>query len=75
MLTYLLLLIPLCALHAAINLIMMPFAYLKSVWLKINLVRMEVIEFQVLMFYILCGLPILLIAQFTDLWAFVKAST
>ena len=74
MFTYLLLLIPLCAFHAVINLIMMPFAYLKSVWLKINLVKMEVIEFQALLIYILCGLPILLIAQFTDLWAFIKAS-
>ena len=56
------------------NLIMTPFAYLKTLAHKINLLRMKRINCGDCMSYVLLGLPILFVAQFTDLVTFWKVS-
>ena len=74
MVSYMIILVPLCFVHAAINLILVPLAYLKNICHKINLTRKQLIDTGDLVSYIFLGLPILILAQFTDLCAFIKAS-
>lgn len=59
----------------AVNLLLMPFAYLKTCWHKLNLVRHSIIPFCKGLSYILYGLPLMLIAQITDLWEFLKVNS
>ena len=58
----------------AINLILVPFAYLKTCWVKIQLARAEVIGAKEALTYILIGLLKGIAAQVPDLWAFIKTS-
>lgn len=60
--SYMIILAFLCAGHVVVNLILSPFAYLKNIWHKVNLVRKQVIDFSAVIVYILIGLPILLLA-------------
>ena len=53
---------------------MVPFAYLKTCIHKVNLFRQGIVSFVSCLAYVVIGLPILLYAQMTDLWAFFKAS-
>ena len=64
----------LAAIFLALNLIMMPFAFIKTCVHKINLARMGIIPWCQPLVYFISGLPLLLISQVTDLWAFLKAS-
>ena len=76
---YLFIIIPCAAIFIVLNLLMTPFAYLKTCLHKINLLRKGksvggdgAIPFGSFLFYILAGLPFLLISQLTDIWAFLK---
>ena len=62
------------AVFLALNLAMMPFAYLKTVLMKLILVKNGGISICDAVFYIIIGLPVLLISQVTDLWEFLKTS-
>ena len=56
------------------NAIMMPFAYLKTIVHKLNLLRMKKVSCADCLFYVLIGLPLLLVAQLTDLVTFLRVS-
>lgn len=56
------------------NLLMMPFAFLKTVMHKVNLYRMKKIAGFECWKYAVVGLPLLLISQLTDLVTFLKVS-
>ena len=58
----------------AINLALLPFAYLKTIWHKITLKKAKIIDMTDLLSYILFGLITGLIVQVPDLWAFLKTS-
>ena len=58
----------------AFNLIMMPFAFLKTLIHKILIVSRGEIPFYSIFSYLVIGLPLLILSQFTDLWAFIKSS-
>ena len=58
----------------ALNLIMMPFAFLKTLLHKIMIVARGEIPFYKCLFYLVIGLPLLVLTQFTDLWAYIKSS-
>ena len=62
------------AVFIALNLVMLPFAYLKTCVHKVNLLRQNRIECSSCFGYILLGLPLLLLSQITDLWAFIVQS-
>lgn len=66
--------IPLSCIFVGLNLLMVPFAYLKTCIHKVNLFRQGIVSFVSCLAYVVIGLPILLYAQMTDLWAFFKAS-
>ena len=59
----------------ALNMIMMPFAFLKTLLHKIMIVSRGEIPFYRALFYLVIGLPLLVLTQFTDLWAFIKSSS
>ena len=71
---YAILAVILAAVFLSLNLAMMPFAFLKTFMHKINLVRMKIIPCYQSLVYLVIGLPLLLISQLTDLWAFLKTS-
>ena len=56
------------------NLVMMPFAYLKTIAHKINLLRMKKIKGVECLSYVLLGLPLLFVSQFTDYVTFLRVS-
>ena len=56
------------------NTIMMPLAYLKTIAHKLNLLRMKKINCLDCLLYVLVGLPLLLLAQITDLVTFLRVS-
>ena len=58
----------------AINLIFLPFAYLKTIWHKITLAKADIIPVTAVFYYVLFGLFKGLIVQVPDLWAFIKVS-
>ena len=58
----------------ALNLIMMPFAFLKTLIHKILIVSRGETPFYSIFSYLVIGLPLLVLSQFTDLWAFIKSS-
>ena len=62
------------AVFIAFNLVMLPFAFLKNCVHKVNLLRHNKIECSTCFGYFLLGLPLLLIAQITDLWSFIVQS-
>lgn len=71
---YAVFLIPLSALFLALNLVMLPFAYLKTCYFKIRLTLKGRIEASEIFVYIVIGLPVLIFTQVTDLWDFLKLS-
>ena len=72
--TYTPLLIVISAFFLAFNLIMMPFAFFKTLLHKILIVSRGELPFYKCLVYFVAGLPLLVLAQFTDLWAFIKSS-
>ena len=61
----------------AINLLLLPFAYIKTIWHKVNLLRhyksrTHCLE---LCIFIFGGIFLLLLAQFSDAYYFMKHST
>ena len=66
--------IPLSGIFLCLNLAMVPIAYLKTCMHKVNLMRLGIISILSCLAYVAIGLPVLLYAQLTDLWAFFKAS-
>lgn len=66
--------VPLSAVFISLNLLMVPFAFLKTCVHKVNLLRKGIVTFRACLAYPIIGLPILLYAQLTDFWAFLKAS-
>ena len=62
------------AVFIAFNLVMLPFAYLKTCVHKVNLLRQNKIQCSACFGYFLLGLPLLLISQVTDLWSFIVQS-
>lgn len=60
------------AVFIAVNLLLMPFAYLKTCAHKINLARKEMISVKECLSYLALGLFLMLVSQVTDLWAFLK---
>jgi len=56
------------------NLLMMPFAYLKTCGHKISLLTKKRIGLANCLLYILIGLPLLIVAQATDLYTFLLVS-
>ena len=72
MIYYSIVLIPLTCLFIGLNLILMPFSYLKTCYNKFRLLINETISFFDCLGYILFGMMIQLFSQFTDAWAFLK---
>lgn len=60
------------AVFLAVNLVLMPFAFLKTCVHKISLIRKGMITVLDCLAYVVLGLPLLLVSQLTDLWAFLK---
>ena len=58
----------------AINLVLLPFAYLKTIWHKITLAHAKIISVYDVISYVVFGLFSGLIVQVPDLWAFLKTS-
>ena len=56
------------------NLILVPFAYLKTCYHKIKLAHAKRISIADVVFYILVGLVMGIIVQIPDMWAFLKSS-
>ena len=71
---YAMLLLPTCAVFLVVNLVLSPFAYIKTCAHKFKLLSKGIIKLQTALGYLLIGLPVLLLTQVTDLWDFVKAS-
>ena len=65
--------IPIGAIFITVNIIMMPFAYFKICFKKIQLLNAGTITFIDCVFYFAAGLPLLLASQVTDFWAFMKS--
>ena len=57
-----------------VNLLLIPFAYLKTSWHKFQLVRRGRIPAAMLLNYVVFGLLLGLVTQITDFWAFTKTS-
>ena len=74
-LVYAIIAVNLSAFFIAFNLLMAPFAYLKVCLHKFNLGRSGLTSFTNFFGYVIIGLPVLLVSQVTDLWAFLKTST
>ena len=58
----------------AINLILLPFGYLKTCWYKIKLCKRDIIPVSDVLLYVLGGLIMGIVVQVPDLWAFIKQS-
>ena len=58
----------------SINLVLVPFAYLKTSVQKVSLCIRGIIKFKNALWYIAFGLFMLFAAQLTDCWAFIKSS-
>ena len=71
---YALLSVPLGTIFVAANLILSPFAYLKTCANKLKLVRLRAIPLTHFFVYVLLGLFILTLAQLTDLVAYLRVS-
>lgn len=56
------------------NLVLLPFAYIKTCYLKVILFRNRVIALHACLGYFLLGPLVLLISQLTDLVAFLRVS-
>lgn len=63
-----------CVLFIGLNLVLLPFAYLKTILAKILLTKAGAIHFTEVLVYALFGLPFLLALQVTDLYDFVTWS-
>ena len=71
---YAVLSVPLSAIFMSLNSLMTPFAYIKTCANKFNLVRYRAITLFQFFTYALLGPFILIIAQFTDLLAYLRVS-
>eukprot|EP00353_Schmidingerella_taraikaensis_P005126 CAMPEP_0185586748 /NCGR_PEP_ID=MMETSP0434-20130131/45905_1 /TAXON_ID=626734 ORGANISM="Favella taraikaensis, Strain Fe Narragansett Bay" /NCGR_SAMPLE_ID=MMETSP0434 /ASSEMBLY_ACC=CAM_ASM_000379 /LENGTH=292 /DNA_ID=CAMNT_0028208111 /DNA_START=412 /DNA_END=1290 /DNA_ORIENTATION=- len=71
---YFMLFLMLGTFFVAINLMLVPFAYLKTCLHKIILARKGITSFADVFLYVLGGLPMGIIAQVPDFWAFIKSS-
>ena len=58
----------------ALNIILMPFGYLKTCYDKILLAKCSIISYSQVLAFVLFGLLKGILVQFTDLWAFLKSS-
>ena len=59
----------------AVNLVMLPFAYLKTVWVKLTLSYRGVIKVTEFFIFFLIGLPLLLVMQVMDFVAYIQWSS
>ena len=66
--------IPMSVVFMALNLLLMPLAYIKTCIQKVTLVRNRIISCPSFLAYLLVGPFVLLIAQLTDLIAFLRVS-
>ena len=64
----------LSVIYIASNLILLPFAYLKAIGHKIALLAKKRISLANCLFYVLVGLPLLIVAQVTDYYTFLRVS-
>ena len=60
--------------YIAFNLILLPFAYLKAVFHKIVLLTKKRVTIGNFLFYLLLGLPLLIVSQATDYYTFLLVS-
>ncbi len=75
MFNYAFILMPLAAVFILFNAICIPFAYLRTIVIKIKLARASNLSCVEIFIWILFGLPLLLVYQIFDLIDFIKWST
>ena len=71
---YCILLIPLSGIFIIFNMLMLPFAFLKTLIHKGILASQSRISFASFAGYFILGIPLLLVSQLIDLWGFAKSS-